>query len=308
MNKYFLFLTQNWQVKAIMVVLAVALWIFVSLDQSRSGKFPGAIKIETRNLSSGTVAVLGEQYATLTIQATQTKWNTLQPDQFEVYIDLKDLNAGTHEVDVKANSKINGVSIGSISPQRIIVNIEPVITRELPITVVVKGEPAQTFIVGSYKTNPTTATISAARSVVADIDQITAEVDVSDKSDSLVKTVPLQVTNKLTESVTISPKEVDISVLIVKSGRSRTVGIRPNIIGSPKEGYYISAITVVPSTITIEGDTNTINTIGSVDTEEININNISASKTFDATIKLISGLASTTNMVQVRVSVDKIST
>lgn len=290
------------------MAIAVILWIFVSLDQSKIGKFPGAIKIENRNLSAGTVAVLSEEYAELTIQATQTKWQSLQPDQFDVFVDLKDLGAGTHEVSVSAESKISGVSISSINPKKVIVNIEPVITRELPVTVVIEGEPTAGHIVGSYKTNPATATVSAARSIVASIDQITAEVNVGGQSGLLVKNAPLQVATKLTDSVTINPKEVEVSVSIVESGRSRTVGVKPNILGTPKEGYYISAITVAPSTITIEGEADIINIIGSVDTEEININNISDNKTFNAKIRLPSNINSSTDSVQVKITIDKIAT
>ncbi len=308
MNKFTQFITQNWQVKVMMLVVAAGLWIFVSLDQSRSGKFPGAIKIDTRNTSSGTVAVLSEEYAELTIQATQTKWQSLQPDQFEVYVDLKDLGTGTHEVNVQARSKVNGVSISTISPKKVIVNIEPVITRELPVTVVIQGEPATGFIVGSYKADPATATISAARSIVASIDQITAEVDLNGESESLTRNVELQVANKLKDNVTVNPTNVGVSVSIVESGRNRTVGIKPNIIGSPKEGYYISAITITPSTITIEGDANVINAINSVNTEEININNVSADKTYDVGISTQSGISLSNKSVQVRIAVDKIST
>lgn len=308
MNKIFQSISRNWQIKTVMIIIATGLWIFVSLDQSRLGKFPGAIKIDTRNLASGTVAVLSDEYAELTIQATETKWQSLQPDQFDVYVDLKDLGTGTHEIAVKAESKVSGVSIGSINPKKIIVNIEPVITRELPITVVIQGEPATGYIVGSYRANPVTATISGARTIVSSIDQITAEISLNGESGSLVRAVKLQVATKLNDNVTISPAEAEIEVSIAKSGRSRTVGVKPNIIGSPKEGYYVSAITITPSTITIEGDADTINAISSVDTQEININNINTNKTFNSTLNALSGVNFSSSSVQVNVTIGKIAT
>jgi len=301
------FLKKDWVVKLIMLAIAILLWLYVSANQVRTDTFPGAIKINTKNVPGSTVATLSEDYAELVLSADKNVWENIKPDSIDVYVDLSGLNIGTHEVQVQAITKNNDVKIVSVKPKKIFVSIEPIINRELPISVIINGDPKDGYIVGNFSVNPETVTISGAKSVIADIDQITASINLSGESESFQKEIDLQVKN-ISENVILTPTKVTVNIEIVTSGQNKTAGIKPTIIGSPQEGYYISSISVDPATINISGATDSLKTITNISTENISVDGLKNDATVTAKLSFTDGITSSVTEVKVKISIDKIST
>jgi len=301
------FIKKDWVIKLIILVVAIGLWFYVATDQVRTDTFPGAVKIESRNLQNGMVALLSEDYAQLTLSADRNTWQSLRPDSLSVFVDLKDLGAGTHEVNVAATTNMSQVKVNSIKPKTIFVSIEPVITREMPITVVVEGKPAEGFIVSSYSANPKNVTVTGARSVIASIDQVTAQVNLSGETESFQKDVQLQAAN-IRENITFSPTHALIDVNITKSGQNKTVGVKPNIVGAPLDGYYVSAVTVNPATINVSGSTDNLANITNVSTESINVDGLKSNLNTTINLQLPANISASVSQVSVKITIDKITT
>ncbi len=301
------FFKKDWQVKLIMLLLAVGLWFWVSADQVRTGTFPGALKIEARNVPAGTVAILSEDYAELVLNANSDVWESLQPDSLDVYVDLENLDVGTHELQVEATSTNEDVEILNINPQKIFVSIEPIITRELPVTVVIDGNPGQGFIVGGYSVNPETVSLSGAKNILTDIDQVTAEILLDGETQSFEREVKLQAAN-INDGITFSPSTATVSISIVESGQDKTAGVKPAITGTPKDGYYVSSISVTPATVSITGSSDALSSITNISTEAIDITDINEDLTTTVGLSLPEGIASSTTEVRVKITIEKIST
>ncbi|MGB9715787.1 MAG: CdaR family protein [Thermodesulfovibrionales bacterium] len=106
--------------------------------------------------------------------------------------------------------------------------------------------------------------------------------------------LPLAVTVK-----NITPYTVKVRL---EESFSKTVRVKPVIVGEPKRGYHIKSVTVVPHNIEIEGSSSKVKKIDKIKTEPLDITG--QSKTVTKYLKLdVSGMNIKTEVDEVMVKV-----
>jgi len=106
--------------------------------------------------------------------------------------------------------------------------------------------------------------------------------------------LPLTVTVK-----NITPTSVKV---LLEESVSKTVKVRPIVVGIPEKGYYIKSISVIPQTVDIEGASSKIRKVDVVKTEPLDITD--RSETLKKDLKLdVSGMTIRTRVDEVMVKV-----
>jgi len=106
--------------------------------------------------------------------------------------------------------------------------------------------------------------------------------------------LPLTVTVK-----NITPSSVKVSL---EESVSRTLKIRPIVVGIPEKGYYIKSISVVPQTVDLEGASSKIKKVDKVKTEPLDVTGRSETITKDLKLD-VSGMNIRTKVDEVKVKV-----
>jgi len=106
--------------------------------------------------------------------------------------------------------------------------------------------------------------------------------------------LPLTVTVK-----NITPSSVKVSL---EESVSRTVKVRPIVVGIPEKGYYIKSISVVPQTVDLEGASSKIKKVDKVKTEPLDVTGRSETLTKDLKLD-VSGMNIRTKVDEVMVKV-----
>lgn len=106
--------------------------------------------------------------------------------------------------------------------------------------------------------------------------------------------LPLTVTVK-----NITPSSVKVSL---EESVSRTVKVRPIVVGIPEKGYYIKSISVVPQTVDLEGASSKIKKVDKVKTEPLDVTGRSEPLTKDLKLD-VSGMNIRTKVDEVKVKV-----
>jgi len=106
--------------------------------------------------------------------------------------------------------------------------------------------------------------------------------------------LPLTVTVK-----NITPSSVKVSL---EESVSRTVKVRPIVVGIPEKGYYIKSISVVPQTVDLEGTSSKIKKVDKVKTEPLDVTGRSETLTKDLKLD-VSGMNIRTKVDEVMVKV-----
>jgi YbbR domain-containing protein len=110
--------------------------------------------------------------------------------------------------------------------------------------------------------------------------------------------------NEKAIDVVIIPKTVEVKIPIVKQEEVKTVGVKANIVGNPSVGYWIKQAIVDPAIITVSGNAEEVMNLEYLNTQEVNIENISSNTEKKVALDLPSGISLLdSNEVTVRIEI-----
>jgi len=99
--------------------------------------------------------------------------------------------------------------------------------------------------------------------------------------------------------INISPSSVKV---IAEETATKTVRVRPVVVGEPEKGYFVKSVEVAPQTLVIEGIRSEVGKINIIRTEPLDITGLNESVTQDVKLGLISSnIRSKTADVKVKV-------
>jgi YbbR domain-containing protein len=146
------------------------------------------------------------------------------------------------------------------------------------------GSPQQGFAAGEQQVDPATAIISGPQSLVELVDSATAEVPLTglrvDYTEDRVTLAPRDARGGEIGRVSVSPATAGVSVKILQREFSLEFSVNPTISGIPASGYNVVSIAVDPSTVTMSGSLDILQTIDpilGISTSEISISDARAS-------------------------------
>ncbi len=267
------FFTKNLHIKLLALVAACLFWFFVLSSENTFYAFPDQLAIEPFNLPEGLAVVNELGTAEITVRASQEVYKTLTPENFTVYVDLQGLAAGTKQVDISINSKQTDVSVVSVSPESVTVILEELTTKDVPLSYVLSGDPAENYEATLQEEFATTIEVSGAESVLSEID--TAVATLTLQGDEVIDvTRAAEITILGTEgdeltTVEPDPNTIDLTAIITLAQSQKTVGIKV-VVGEIQTGY-LSSIKVTPATIQIQGDAELLEDVIYLETEPIDI-------------------------------------
>lgn len=307
-------ISNNSVAKLVSIFIALVLWIIIASSQGTLGKLPGKIQIKTINIADNMVAVYDQKEVEVELLADAGIWEELSASKFSAYLDLAGLGEGTYELDVQVTTTVDNVQIVRKSPNKVLVSIEKLISKDVSINTKVEGVAAEGLVAGNIELEPSTVTVSGPESTIQKITEASAPILLNgEKSDleKIVSVVAYSDNGEIIENVIFSPDQVLAKISIVQASNNKTVGIKVNTYGSPAENYFISKITVLPNTIDITGPSSVLQTINYIETESIDIADIS--ENFETTARMViprgSALQSgESNTVRVIFSIEKADT
>lgn len=182
-----------------------------------------------------------------------------QADMTQIYMD-----ATPKMVPVEVTCK--GISDDDITvtPRNIQVDIENQTSVEKTIAVNTgDSKPDKDYEVGSLQANPAKVTISGPESIINKIDKVVAKIDITDMKESNVELdSELKIYDKNQEELS----EKQLSYLNLAGVRDNKIKIQAQLwkiqknvqlqaeySGSPKYGYEVDSVTVVPETVSLAG-------------------------------------------------------
>jgi YbbR domain-containing protein len=205
---------ENWLLKLISLAFAVVLWFFV-MGESRM-EVNHIVPLEYENLPEG-LMIANEVPTSVAIRISGPRalQVNLSPGDISLGVDLESLSAGvTSFKRLEENLNIpSGLKITRISPSYVDVKLENVRDRDVPVRVVLTGEPAQGFLVKSTKVEPRKVAVSGAESELKGVSEVVTEgIDLTNVQESFSQTVAISYVGNYTDLKEI--KTVDVQVLL----------------------------------------------------------------------------------------------
>lgn len=184
---------ENWILKLISLAFALVLWFFV-MGESRT-EVTHIVPLEYKNLPQGLmIASEVPTSVSIRISGPRSLQMNISPGDISLGVDLKDLSAGVTSFK-RLEESLNipsGLKITRISPSFVDVKLEHVRDRDVPVRVVLTGEPAAGFIVKSSQAKPKAVTVSGAESELKGVSEVVTEgVDLTNVQESFSQTVAI---------------------------------------------------------------------------------------------------------------------
>lgn len=287
------FFKQNIKAKLVAILIALVAWIFVSSNQSLMGKFPNQIPIKISNLAVDYVGFLDNEDVEIYLMAEPSVWNLLTKESFVATVDVAGLSEGTFDLEVKVSSSVQGVQVTRVEPSRVFVNIEKIISKDLPVNINIDGDPGDGMVIGETSTDIKSVKVMGPESLVKLVSEATAEIKLNGESGDFVREVSLSAlseNNSELEQITFAPSKVTVSVAIIKGGNNKTVGVKLNVKNTLTENLYISKVIISPATVDITGQRSVLSAINFIETEPLDLSLLTSSLTKDMILIIPNGV------------------
>lgn len=300
------FLTTNWQVKIICLIIALMYWTYVSAIGMRIDNIPGGILVETRNVTDGLIAITDIHKVQVNIISEKKLWSKITEQSLSAYIDCSNLQEGTFELPVIIESEIANIEISDYYPKKILVRIEKTISKEVEVKVKIEGEVAGGMVTSTTEVFPEKVILSGAKSIIGNVYEATAVVRMDGESESVKKNAKLKAFDaegNQISNIVFDPEFVDIFVPIKQIDNIKNVGIKIITTGNISQEKWISSIYATPSEITISANTDMLNNINYISTRPINLNEISDSTTKEILLNIPDGVSIIDNIDKISVKI-----
>ena len=285
------------------LILATLVW-FVAVREENppvEADYGPAIQLEMENVPPGMVIFDPGSIppsVSLHLRAPQTSWDQLSPSKFRAWIDLTGLAPGLHDVPVQAEVSDRAITVVDKSPSTVNIRLEALAEIQVPIKVNVMDSVPVGYIARASVVSPITATVTGPATAVSQVTQALADIYLRNAKDTVNRSVDLSARDAngdVVNRVTLNPSKIEVSIPIEQRFGYRDVSVRVPVSGEVAAGYWISNITVEPSTVTVVGGPSALQQLpGYIETFPVDVNDA----TSDITERLAYDLPPGVSVVQ----------
>ena len=294
--------------------LALIVWVtaVTAANPDETQTFPNPVPIEFIGqdpslVMTGTVT----KQVQLTLRAPQSIWQTLLSGEVPIHaiVDMTGVKAGTRTVEVQIQIAAQPVRIISIAPQKFNLSLEQLVTKTLPVELILSGHPATGYKTGVVVLDPAEVVISGPQSIVAQVKHIRADLDVTNARQNIDTSLPIRAVTEAGTGVTgisVQPNSIQVRLPIAQQGGYRDLAVKVKITGKLASGYRLNNITAAPLIVTVYSeDIPLIESLpGYVETSTLNLSGASNNIATQLSLNLPSGvllMGSQTVSVQIEV-------
>lgn len=283
------------------VLVAILLWVVIHLDEQGSLTTPVS-NFHSRTINEVQITTIGlneelfhvqsidPAYVNIVLRGQETIVNHVRPnagvDHNQIQLDLSKITEpGQHTLELTSVGFPENVEV-MIYPSSVTVTIEEIQSKEVPVVIEVIGNPAEGYIADHPIVNPIRAIVNVPSSMVQQIVEVRAVIDITDAKEALEMTSKLVAIDQKGEEVEalITPAVADVIVPITSPFKS--VPLQIKLLNQPADGYSVAAVKQSVSDVTIYGPESLLESIDIYEGPDINLAGLNASRKFTLELPL----------------------
>jgi YbbR domain-containing protein len=239
--------------------MAVVVWVaaIIAVDPNQEGVYPRPVPLELVGQDDSMLQLETiPSNVRITLNAPQSIWTQLteDPELIRAWIDLSGLGKGEHVVQVKTQIQISPAEVRSVDPAEVTVLLEPSKTSEFEVSLSVTGDPSLGYSLGVPSVDPPQVSVSGPESLVDQVVQIAATLDVNGANTNISRDAQVQAlddTGSVVRGIELTPQAVRASQPVNLLGGYRNVVVKVETTGEPADGYWLTNISVSPPNVTV---------------------------------------------------------
>ena len=314
----------NWKnkqkviVQLVCLLLSIGLWIYVTNIENPIKSYElGRVPVEIKNVDSLkdvglALAPNQEFYVNLKIEGNSQDLFRVDKSDFNISVDLSEfvLKNGENKIAVNIESVPNTVKIKNSNGLAITVNTEAYATKEVPVKSKINVMSKSSYYVATPVFSPETIVVSGAESLVNSVTKVVAEGEESNAVKTIIKdyiVIPVDEDDNEIKGVQLSQKWAEATIQI---NQGKTVPIKINTTGILGKGLKLKSISSTITEIGITGSEAVLNSISEIETETINLSEITDSTNIDVALGIPDGILihNGENSITVNIVLEKVKT
>lgn len=309
-----------WFIRVISLLLAIAMYVSVSIDKEGENQpldtifsslsdesvlirdVPLQVKIDEEKF-----VVLGvPPTVNVAIEGSKSQVTTAERTRnFDVFIDLTDLDVGTHEVDVQYSGFNNQLKVAT-DPETIAVTIEERGTSELEVELELLNQDTldEELQLGTPVITPSTVEVTGSVTEVNKIAMVKAIVDLSGITDDVnIKNAPVKVYDQQGNELNVFVNPSSVSVEIPLQVGKKELPISYTTTGELPDGISLQSISLNVSEVSVYGQASVLAALETLDDLTINLSDITEDTTLELEVPTPPG-ATRVDPIVVEVTID----
>ena len=247
--------------KLLSLAIAMGLWLFIGAQNPETVRTYRNVSIDVNANMSGekALSIIGDDVLEASVTATGKREVLLDivASDFDLTADATNIKEpGVYNLRLEATSKIADVQVDKVSPTSIEVRLDYIMTRTLPIEVVIDSKLSEEdYVLGPAVTTADSVTVTGPETELAKVDRVYAVLKVEEAGKHSEK-LNIRYVDVNGETVDSTYFEADVAKIGVKldAYTKKTVPVRAyaDVSGTMfDENNY--RLTVIPGAITIYG-------------------------------------------------------
>ena len=290
------FIFSNLTTFILALLLAVVIWATAVRANDPDDTRTYEIDVETRGKpADATLVSTPPSSVLITIQGPTSALEGISPADFTGVIDLSDVPYGESEVLIDIQGIPEDITLVSQFPETAKIQLEQIITRDIPVKEEVRGEVARGHLIGDVRVEPETIQVTGPAPRVNELSEsrVTVFLDNAREDTSEFRRPTFYDTDGNVASVvglTVNPEEVEVIIPVIELAGFAEKPVAVQFVGEPASGYRLLDIAVEPNSVQVTGSPALIDGLR-VETEPVDITGLSESQTLQVGLDLPDGVS-----------------
>lgn len=208
------------------IIVAVVMWTFVTTSTNPTANrtfrnLPLIIQNQDKLEDNGYTIVSKDEANTVSVRLTGSRNNLIGLDQSDIQasINVANVKEGINSLDVNIDTP-TGIYVDHIDPKSINLNIQRIITKSMPVNIVIDDKLKDGKLVEVNEQRPKEIQISGPESIINKVDRIEAYINDAEYLDGKIHNVNVNVLDKggkTVEGVDLDHKDINLSFLVYET-------------------------------------------------------------------------------------------
>lgn len=260
------------------LVLSALVWVVWTLEQNPSTQelIDDDIQVDEVNLGPSLVLASPIQPVRVTVGGPRENIRRLTVRDFSARVDLAAVGSGVHQLPVEVVVADTATDVVRVTPETVTVQIDPFEVRAFEVTARLESAPAVGFRaeVNDVESSPASVQVSGGASEVEEVASVIVNLSLegatSDVSTQALL-IPTDRSGNEVENVHLDPQTAQVRVPISRITSRKRVPVLAELSGSVAPGFFVREISVVPTTVEIQGQPEDIERVSAVRTVALDI-------------------------------------
>ena len=295
----------NLPAKIAAVIVAVVLWLYVMNDQNPAIEGSYTVPVTIENAPDGYLMNAAADTVSIRVRGPRSFFVAADRGDFHARMNLADFTEGDRAYAVETTIPY-GFELLSVSPDKIMVNLDRLVQKTFRAELTVSGSPASGFTVDRIVQESEAATVAGPRSLVNQVVHVAGHINLHGQSadDRIAVTlVALNSDGREVPGITLTPASTEVEIYLARGLTRKVVEVQPRPRSDLAPNLKLEGVTVEPARIEIAGTEDVIGKISSVATEEFSLADVRATEQRQVRLALPAGVTVTNPNVTVGIKV-----